>query len=153
MKSQSSVRYSPSEANCGRPLSACTASLNPNAVLYHITLASLLRKPLKTNAWFPLQLRYNVRPQARKNSGPQSILPNTRGGNVTPSTESDVNKFLNSIELPGIGRSIADVGRVLTANQADGNIDAKIELGFPAKSRHEQFRAHIAAAIAKNRGG
>jgi len=66
---------------------------------------------------------------------------------VTPSTESDVNKFLNSIELPGIGRSIAEVGRVLAANQPDGRIEAKIELGFPAASRHDEYRAQIAAAV------
>ena len=66
---------------------------------------------------------------------------------MTPSTESDVNKFLNSIELPGIGRSIAEVGRVLAANQPDGRIEAKIELGFPAASRHDEYRAQIAAAV------
>jgi len=71
MKSQSSFRYSPSEARCGQPFGAGTASQISNAVLYHITLATLPRKPLKTNAWFPLQLRYNVRAQAPRKEGPE----------------------------------------------------------------------------------
>jgi len=76
------------------------------------------------------------------------ILPNTQGGNVTVSTESDVNKFLNSIELPGIGRTIGAVGRVIGAKAAEDTVEAQIELGFPAQSRHEEFRSHIAAALA-----
>jgi ATP-binding protein involved in chromosome partitioning len=66
---------------------------------------------------------------------------------VTPSTDSDVNKLLNSIELPGIGRTIGDVGRVVEAKTADGSVEAHIELGFPAQSRHDEFRSHIAAAL------
>jgi ATP-binding protein involved in chromosome partitioning len=66
---------------------------------------------------------------------------------VTPSTESDVSKFLNSIELPGIGRPISDVARVVELSQTDARIVAKIELGFPADSQLENYRAHIAAAL------
>jgi ATP-binding protein involved in chromosome partitioning len=71
---------------------------------------------------------------------------------VTSSTDSDVNKFLKSIELPGIGRTIASVGRVIAASQSDGRVSAKIELGFPAESRFDEFRAHIAAAVAAELG-
>ena len=71
---------------------------------------------------------------------------------MTPSTDSDVNKLLNSIELPGIGRSIGDVGRVMDAKTSDGAIEAHIELGFAAQSRHDEFRSHIAAALAAETG-
>ena len=71
---------------------------------------------------------------------------------MTPSTESDVNKFLNSIELPGIGRSIEEIGRVLAVNETESRIDVKIELGFPAASQHDDYRAHITAAIAGKSG-
>jgi ATP-binding protein involved in chromosome partitioning len=80
------------------------------------------------------------------------ILPNTKGGNVTPSTESDVNKFLNSIELPGIGRTIGDVGKLKDVSSTNGSIAAQIELGFPAQSRHDEFREHIAAAVKAETG-
>ena len=71
---------------------------------------------------------------------------------MTPSTESDVNKFLNSIKLPDIGRTISDVGRVLDAKSTDGALSAHIELGFPAKSRLDAYREHIAAAVRAETG-
>lgn len=71
---------------------------------------------------------------------------------MTPSAENNVNKFLNSIELPGVGRSIEEVGRVSDISEADGRIEAKIELGFPAASQHDAYRAHIAAAVATETG-
>ena len=105
------------------------------------------RKPLKTNAWFPLQLRYNVRARASAMRHALSILPNTKAGNVTLSTESDVNKFLKSIELPNIGRTIGDIGRLLDVKLSEGLLEARIELGYPALSQHDEFRSHIAAAV------
>lgn len=66
---------------------------------------------------------------------------------MTLSTESNVSKYLNSLKLPGIGRSIADVGRIVELNQAGERITASIELGFPAATRYEEYRAHIASAI------
>jgi len=62
---------------------------------------------------------------------------------VTLSTETELNKFLKSIELPDIGRTIGDVGRVLDVKTSDGLIEAQIELGFPAQSRHDEYRSHI----------
>jgi ATP-binding protein involved in chromosome partitioning len=112
----------------------------------------LVRKPLKTNAWFPLQLRYNVRAQATVRRPSAPILPNIKGLYVTLSTDSDVNKFLNSIELPGIGRNIGDVGRIVDVKSANGSVEAQIELGFPALSRHDEIRTHIATAVAAETG-
>ncbi|MDH3612130.1 MAG: iron-sulfur cluster carrier protein ApbC [Gammaproteobacteria bacterium] len=71
---------------------------------------------------------------------------------MTLSTESDVNKFLESIELPGIGRTIAEVGRIIGAKASAGAVQAQIELGFPAHSRIDDYRAHIAAAISAETG-
>ena len=71
---------------------------------------------------------------------------------MTPSTESDVNKFLNSIHLPGIDKPISDVGRVLAVAETDGRIEASIELGFPAAGAHDEYRAHIAAELAAETG-
>jgi len=67
---------------------------------------------------------------------------------VTPSAESDVNKFLNSIELPRIGRNIGDVGRIVDVKSSNSSVRAQIELGFPALSRYDEFRSYIAAAVA-----
>ena len=66
---------------------------------------------------------------------------------MTLSTESDVNKFLKSIELPEIGLTVGDVGRVLDVTATDAATVVKIELGFPAAAAHDAYRQHIAAAI------
>ena len=71
---------------------------------------------------------------------------------MTPSTDSDVKKFLNSIDLPGIGRSIADVGKVLDVEESDGRVTARIELGFPASGAHDVYRARIGAAVRAETG-
>ncbi len=80
------------------------------------------------------------------------ILPNTGGGNVTPSTDSDVKNFLKTIELPGIGRTLGEVGRVLEVIEADARIVARIELGFPAAGAHAAYRSTIVAAAAAQSG-
>jgi len=68
---------------------------------------------------------------------------------VTLSTESNVKNFLKSIELPGIARTISDVGRILECRDADDRISAHIELGFPASGAHEIYRQAVVAALAK----
>jgi ATP-binding protein involved in chromosome partitioning len=110
-------------------------------------LGALLCKPLKTNAWFPLQLRYNVRPRAYVTRHVELILPNTEGGNVTPSADSNVNKFLNSLELPGLGRTIGEVALKVDVNSDKSAIRVPTELGLPAASRHDEYRAFIADAV------
>jgi ATP-binding protein involved in chromosome partitioning len=75
------------------------------------------------------------------------ILPNTEGGNVTPSADSNVNKFLNSLELPGLGRTIGEVAQKVDVNSGKSAIHVQIELGFPAASRHHEYRTFIADAI------
>ena len=80
------------------------------------------------------------------------ILPNTLAGNVTPSTESNVNKFLNSLELPGLGRTIGEVAQKAEAEAGNSAIRASIELGFPAASRLESYRDFIASSLATEAG-
>ena len=71
---------------------------------------------------------------------------------MTPSAETDVSKLLKTVELPGLGRTIADVGRVVDVSESDKSVKAHIELGFPAESRFDVYRAHIAAEITAQTG-
>ena len=80
------------------------------------------------------------------------ILPNTLTGNVTPSTESNVNKFLKSLELPGLGRAIGDVAQKAEVVTEDNSIRATVELGFPAASQLESYRSFIAESLCAESG-
>ena len=66
---------------------------------------------------------------------------------MTPSADSNVNKFLNSLELPGLGRTIGEVAQKVDVKSDKSSIRVQIELGFPAASRHDEYRAFIADAI------
>jgi ATP-binding protein involved in chromosome partitioning len=63
-----------------------------------------------------------------------------------------VNKFLKSIELPGIGRKLGDVAVIKGVNAGDDRFEAQIELGFPAESRHGEFAVHVADAVRTETG-
>ena len=53
--------------------------------------------------------QYNVpRFDPRPRGFPEEILPNTSTGSVTPSTDSDQAKFLNSIEISIVGRPLGE---------------------------------------------
>ena len=80
------------------------------------------------------------------------ILPNTLTGNVTPSTETNVNKFLNSLELPGLGRTIGEVAQKAEVVADDNGVRATVELGFPAASQVENYREFVADALQKESG-
>ena len=80
------------------------------------------------------------------------ILPNTGVRSVTVSSESNAKKFLESIELDGIGRSLGDVARIQDVKLADGKVSARIELGFPALSAHEAFTEQIRTALRSETG-
>ncbi len=71
---------------------------------------------------------------------------------MTVSTESDVNKFLNSIELATIGRRIDSIGRVLSGSREGDSVSAVIELGLPLFDKEASFRAQIAAALSEHTG-
>ena len=66
---------------------------------------------------------------------------------MTPSAESNVKNFLNSIELPGIGRKIADVGRIVEISDAERPVSAHIELGFPAEGAFSSYEEAIKQAL------
>ena len=74
------------------------------------------------------------------------------GGNVTLSTESNVNKFLNSLEIPEIGRTIGEVAQKAEIVQHDNSIRAQVVLGFPAATSHDEYAAFIADALRKESG-
>ncbi|MDH5583081.1 MAG: P-loop NTPase, partial [Gammaproteobacteria bacterium] len=80
------------------------------------------------------------------------ILPNASQRSVTVSTESDVNKSLNSIELEAIGQPLAKVGRVLDLAVADDQVKVTVELGVPVKSAADSIRAQIASELRRMTG-
>ena len=71
---------------------------------------------------------------------------------MTLSTDSDVNKFVKSIELGDIGLTLGDVGRVLDVSQASDSISIKIELGFPAESALSAYKEQLVAAVTASTG-
>ncbi len=71
---------------------------------------------------------------------------------MTVSTETDVNKFLNSIELEATGQPLGKIARILDATVADDRASAKIELGIPANSALDSLRAQIAAELCAHTG-
>jgi len=62
------------------------------------------------------------------------------------STETDVNNFLNSIELEAIGQPLGRIGRVLDSSILEGVLNATIELGIPVESAIESIRTQLNAA-------
>lgn len=79
----------------------------------------------------------------------QSILPNESAISVTPSTDSDVKEFLDSVELPELGRRLGEVGRIAGFSIDAGRLAAGIELGFPAAGAHAAWESHIRAELAR----
>jgi len=71
---------------------------------------------------------------------------------VTLSTETDVNKFLISIELPEVHQKLGDVGRISGLETSETRISAQIELGFPAECAFENISAHIGTAVREKTG-
>ena len=71
---------------------------------------------------------------------------------MTPSTDSNVNKFLESIELPGVGRSLGEVGKVVGAEATGDRLQAQVQLGFAAQSAHAEYAAYIEPLLAAETG-
>ncbi|MEM7431408.1 MAG: iron-sulfur cluster carrier protein ApbC [Pseudomonadota bacterium] len=67
---------------------------------------------------------------------------------MTPSTESTVKNFLNSIELAGIDLPLGEIAKISAVEVSDDVAKATISLGFPAGGYLEQFRGQIEAALA-----
>jgi len=80
------------------------------------------------------------------------ILPNTSERSVTVSTDSEVSKFLNSIELLVVGRKLGEVGRIRDASVSGNAAQARIELGFPCRSAHASIREQLSDALRAEAG-
>ena len=71
---------------------------------------------------------------------------------MTASTDSDVSKFLNSIELSEVGQKLGEVAQVRDVGRSGDLIRATIALGFPCKSAHAAIREQIEAALRAETG-
>ena len=71
---------------------------------------------------------------------------------MTVSTDSAVSKSLNSIELSLVGRPLSEVGRIREANVAENGVKARVELGFPCQSAHDDIRRELAEALRADTG-
>ncbi len=71
---------------------------------------------------------------------------------MTVSTESDVKKLINSIELPGLDLAIGKVGRIVAAEVSDDRAVVEIELAFPAELEHRAWGEHIASVVRAETG-
>lgn len=80
------------------------------------------------------------------------ILPNASQRSVTVSTETDVIKFLNSIELEAIGQPLEKIGRVLKSTLNGDLASATIEMRIPHRSAAELIRAQIAEDLCAHTG-
>ena len=81
---------------------------------------------------------YNVPLPNPANPGfAEEILPNTSTGSVTPSTDSDQAKFLNSIEISLVGRPLGEIAKLRSVEVTDTACKASVDLGFPCASAHE----------------
>lgn len=80
------------------------------------------------------------------------ILPNASQRSVTVSTETDVNKFLNSIELEVFGQKLGQVAKVLSAQLDGDRVSAKIEFGLPLASIQQALTAQIATDLRNHTG-
>ena len=68
------------------------------------------------------------------------------------SIETDVNKFLNSIELAAIGQPLAAIGKVLKTDVGGEVARATIELSIPFATQLQEVRAQIAADLCAETG-
>lgn len=66
---------------------------------------------------------------------------------VTPSTESDVKKNLQAIELPTIDQSLGEIATIKVDTGADGGTRASIRFGLPLEREFDAIRTRIRAAL------
>lgn len=71
---------------------------------------------------------------------------------MTVSTETNVNNFLNSIELEAIGRPLGKIARVLSVETGENSVKARIELAIPAASLIEAIRTQIESELRSELG-
>lgn len=71
---------------------------------------------------------------------------------MTVSTDSNLIKYLNSINLSLVNRPLGEVARVREAEALGGAARATIELGFPCSSAHATIRDQLSAALRAETG-
>ena len=71
---------------------------------------------------------------------------------MTVSSESDVSKYLNSIELLVVGRPLGEVGRVREATVSGGSVKVRVELGFPCLHAHSAIEQQLSEALSAETG-
>ena len=71
---------------------------------------------------------------------------------MTSSTDFNVRKIVESLQLPGIDHPIAKVGRVTAAEMNDSTARIVVELGFPAEGVKALWRDCIADAVKSETG-
>ncbi len=71
---------------------------------------------------------------------------------MTVSTDLDLKKFLNSIEISVVKRPLGEIGGVPDVTIEDDRVVARIELGFPCSSAHEAIRQQLADALREKTG-
>jgi len=71
---------------------------------------------------------------------------------VTVSSESDVSKYLNSIELSVVGQPLGEVARIREVAVSGGSVKARVELGFPCLNAHPAIERQLSEAISTEMG-
>jgi ATP-binding protein involved in chromosome partitioning len=71
---------------------------------------------------------------------------------VTLSAKSDLGKIIETVTVPGLQHSIAEIGRVRKAEVSGSRGIVDIELSFPAKSMHAALAAEVARVLEEQAG-
>ena len=66
---------------------------------------------------------------------------------MTASTDSNVKKLVESLQLPGLEHPISEVGRVTGAETSGSAARVSVELGFPAEGVKAAWQDFIADAV------
>jgi ATP-binding protein involved in chromosome partitioning len=62
---------------------------------------------------------------------------------VTLSAESDLKRSIGAVEMPGLGHSVAEIGRVASVAVDGKKASIEIELGFPASGIHADLAQSV----------
>ena len=71
---------------------------------------------------------------------------------MTVSSESDVSKYLNSIELSVVGQPLGEVARVRDVELSETRVKARVELGFPCLSAHPAIEQQLSEGLSAETG-
>jgi ATP-binding protein involved in chromosome partitioning len=71
---------------------------------------------------------------------------------VTLSAKSDLKQSIGAIQMPGIGHSVADIGRVASVAVDGEKASIDIDLGFPASGIHADLVQAVTEAARTSPG-